>query len=179
MVNDPDLFCLTQPISTKIWALGLRNPWRFSFDRGSGDLFIADVGQNRWEEVNYQPADSPGGQNYGWNIMEVEECYGASSCETESLTLPVHVYPIFSSSNCSITGGFVYRGEQYAELDGLYIFGDFCSGRIWGLQQDGDGWQSGLLATTDYLISAFGEDEMGEIYVADMADGSIFRIELP
>jgi glucose/arabinose dehydrogenase len=163
----------------EIWALGLRNPWRFSFDRETGDLYIADVGQNRWEEINYQPADSAGGQNYGWNIMEGEECYGAGECDQQGLTLQVHVYPIFSSSDCSITGGYVYRGNQIPALDGVYIFGDFCSGRIRGLQNDGDAWQSGLLATTNFMISTFGEDEQGEIYVANMTGGGIYQITMP
>ena len=163
----------------EIWAFGLRNPWRFSFDRDSGDLFIADVGQNRWEEINYQPVDSPGGQNYGWNVMEGEECYGSGSCDTDGLTLPGFVYPIFSTSDCSITGGHVYRGEAIPALDGIYIYGDFCSGNIWGLLQEGDGWSSGLLASTDFRISAFGEDENGEIYVADMVGGAVYRIDQP
>jgi glucose/arabinose dehydrogenase len=163
----------------EIWALGLRNPWRFSFDRNSGDLFIADVGQNRWEEINFQPAESPGGQNYGWNIMEGEECYGIGSCDAEGLTLPVFVYPIFSSPDCSITGGHVYRGDAIPALDGVYIYGDFCSGSISGLVQDDDGWNSGLLASTEFRISAFGEDENGEVYVADMVGGAVYRIDQP
>ncbi|MBW6465270.1 MAG: PQQ-dependent sugar dehydrogenase [Brevefilum sp.] len=163
----------------EIWAIGLRNPWRFSFDRESGDLFIADVGQNRWEEINYQPASSPGGQNYGWNIMEGEECYGPGSCETEELTLPVFVYPIFSASDCSITGGHVYRGAAIPDLNGVYIYGDFCSGSIWGLTQAGNEWLSGRLASTNFRISAFGEDEEGEVYVADMVGGSIYKITVP
>jgi len=171
-IDDPDF-------RPEIWAFGLRNPWRFSFDRQTGDVYIADVGQNRWEEINFQPANSPGGENYGWNIMEGEECYAADSCDTEGLTMPVHVYPIFSSSDCSITGGFVYRGEQYPELDGLYIYGDFCSGRIWGMRQDDGEWQTGLLTNTDFRISSFGEDELGEVYVADMTGGSVYRIDQP
>lgn len=163
----------------EIWALGLRNPWRFSFDRQNGDLYIADVGQNRWEEINVQPADSPGGENYGWNIMEGEECYGANTCDTTGLTLPVYSYPIFSSSDCSVTGGFVYRGQKYPALDGVYIYGDFCSGRIWGLQQQEDNvWHNGLLANTNFMISSFGEDEDGEVYVADMTGGGIYKIDL-
>lgn len=162
----------------EIWALGLRNPWRFSFDREQGDLYIADVGQNRWEEVNIQPSDSPGGENYGWNIMEGEECYGTGTCETDGLTLPVHVYPIFSAPECSVTGGYVYRGEDNPALDGVYIFGDFCSGKVWGLQQDGEAWQRGLLTTADFMLSSFGEDERGEIYVADMVGGGIYLITM-
>lgn len=163
----------------EIWALGLRNPWRFSFDRLTGDLFIGDVGQGRWEEVNYQPASSSGGENYGWDIMEGEECYNAASCDTTGLTLPVHVYPIFSSDNCAVTGGYVYRGGEYPALDGVYIYGDFCSGSIWGLHKDSDQWQNELLTTTSYRISSFGEDEDGEIYLTDISDGGIYQIIVP
>jgi hypothetical protein len=95
------------------------------------------------------------------------------------LTLPIFVYPIFSSPDCSVTGGHVYRGEAIPALDGVYIYGDFCSGSIWGLVQDGDAWKDGLLASTDFRISAFGEDEMGEVYVADMDGGAIYRIDQP
>jgi hypothetical protein len=109
--------------------------------------------------------------------MEGEECYGTGACNPEGLTLPVHVYPIFSSSDCSITGGYVYRGEAIPALEGIYIFGDFCSGRIWGLQNNVGSWESGLLADTNFMISTFGEDEAGEIYVADMTGGGIYRIE--
>lgn len=178
-VPEDNPFVANPAFRPEIWALGLRNPWRFSFDRESSDLYIADVGQNRWEEINFQPADSLGGQNYGWNIMEGEECYSASECNTEGLTLPAYVYPIFSSTDCSVTGGHVYRGDGIPALNGVYIFGDFCSGRIWGLQQDGDTWQSGLLTTTNFRISSFGEDQQGEIYVADMTGGGIYQIGLP
>ena len=163
----------------EIWALGLRNPWRFSFDRSTGDLFIGDVGQGRWEEVNYQPASSSGGENYGWNIMEGEECYNAASCDTTGLTLPVHVYQIYSSDHCAVTGGYVYRGGDYPDLGGVYIYGDFCSGDIWGLQQDGDQWQNEPLAATSYRISSFGEDEAGEIYLTDLAGGGVYKIIVP
>jgi len=163
----------------EIWALGLRNPWRFSFDRSTGDLFIGDVGQGRWEEVNYQPASSSGGENYGWNIMEGEECYNAASCDTTGLTLPVHVYQIYSSDHCAVTGGYVYRGGDYPELGGVYIYGDFCSGDIWGLQKDGDQWQNEPLAATSYRISSFGEDEAGEIYLTDLAGGGVYKIIVP
>jgi hypothetical protein len=88
----------------------------------------------------------------------------------------VHVYPIFSSPNCSITGGYVYRGEEYPALDGIYIFGDFCSGNLWGLQENEDGWQSGLLTTTEMMINSFGEDESGELYLSDMVGGAIYQI---
>lgn len=162
----------------EIWALGLRNPWRFSFDRENGDLYIADVGQDRWEEINYQPAGSPGGQNYGWNTLEGKECYGSVFCDPNGLTLPVHVYPNSSSPNCSITGGYVYRGDEIPALEGVYFFGDFCSGSIWGLQTDGDTWEQVLLTSTSFMISAFGEDEQGEIYIADMVGGGIYQLVL-
>jgi glucose/arabinose dehydrogenase len=162
----------------EIWALGLRNPWRFSFDRETGDLFIADVGQNRWEEVNFQPASSPGGENYGWNIMEGEECYQADSCDKSGLSLPVFVYPTLSP-DCSVTGGFVYRGQAHPVLLGDYIFGDFCSGTIWGLRQVGDAWERQVLINSGYRISAFGEDENGEIYLADISGGGIYQITVP
>lgn len=166
-------------IRPEIWALGLRNPWRFSFDCETGDLFIADVGQNRWEEINLQFADSPGGENYGWNVMEGEECFQAGDCVKDEMTLPVLTYPIFSSSDCSITGGYVCRGETIPELDGVYIYGDFCSGTLWGLQKNGADWQNNVLLSTSLMISSFGEDEGGEIYVADISGGGIYRIVLP
>ena len=178
-IPDDNPFLQDPDTRAEIWAIGLRNPWRFSFDRETGDLYIADVGQNRWEEINFQPADSPGGQNYGWNIMEGEECYGAGSCDSDGLTLPIHVYPIASAAECSITGGYVYRGAEYPALNGTYIYGDYCSGRIWGLQQVGSEWLSGFLVDTDYWISSFGEDEGGEMYLTDMTGGAIYKISQP
>jgi glucose/arabinose dehydrogenase len=164
----------------EIWALGLRNPWRFSFDRQTGDLYIADVGQNRWEEVNFQPSDSPGGENYGWNIMEGFECFQTSECDTEGLTLPIHTYPIaFPNPECAVTGGYVYRGQDYPQLDGIYIYGDYCSGKIWGLRMNGEQWEYELLLTTSYRISSYGEDEQGELYLADLSGGRIFKILSP
>lgn len=171
-VHDPDF-------RSEIWALGLRNPWRFSFDRKTGDLYIGDVGQENWEEINYLPAESSGGQNFGWNIMEGEVCYKAASCMSSDLTLPIFVYQNFSTPNCSITGGYVYRGKAYPELEGVYIFGDFCSGNVFGLQKVGEVWKNSLLTSTNYWISSFGEDEEGEIYMADMVGGGIYKITIP
>jgi len=159
----------------EIWALGLRNPWRFSFDRLTGDLYIADVGQSLLEEINFQTANSLGGENYGWNIMEGDACYNTASCSTAGLTLPVHVYPNVTPE-CAVTGGFVYRGTEIPGLQGVYIFGDFCSGKIWGLQHDGDSWDNQLLKNTGIRISSFGEDEEGNLYVADMVGGGIYRL---
>ena len=159
----------------EIWALGLRNPWRFSFDRLTGDLYIADVGQNSLEEVNFQKADSPGGENYGWNIFEGDQCYSSSTCDPTGMTMPVHTYPT-TTPECSITGGYVYRGSDYPALQGLYIFGDFCSGKVWGLQQNIGVWERELLKDTDLRISTFGEDEAGNLFVADMVTGILYRI---
>jgi glucose/arabinose dehydrogenase len=165
----------------EIWALGLRNPWRFSFDRQNGDLYIADVGQNAWEEVDFQPASSSGGENYGWDVMEGTHCYEPSSgCDTRGLTLPVFEYYHHQSNveDCSVTGGFVYRGSQFPTMQGVYFLGDFCSGKIWGLQRQGNTWQSVLLKDSPYNISSFGEDQDGELYVVAY-DGAIYQITAP
>jgi len=159
----------------EIWALGLRNPWRFSFDRLTGDIYIADVGQNSLEEVNFQPTDSPGGENYGWNIFEGDQCYSGGTCDPTGMTMPVHTYPTITPE-CAITGGYVYRGSEYPDLQGLYIFGDFCSGKLWGLQKNIDAWEHALLRDTNLLISTFGEDEAGTLYVADMVTGILYKI---
>ncbi len=159
----------------EIWALGLRNPWRFSFDRLNDDLYIADVGQSAWEEVNHQPGSSNGGENYGWRIMEGKHCYNSQSCNQSGLTLPVWEYS--HADGCSITGGFVYRGSTYPALQGIYFFADYCSGKIWGLVKETGVWQSSLLLDSPYNVSSFGEDEAGELYVVDR-DGNIYRVVL-
>ncbi len=161
----------------EIWASGLRNPWRFSFDRTTRDLYIADVGQNQFEEVNFQPASSAGGENYGWNVMEGEHCFGSANCNQQGLVLPVAEYN--HSLGCSITGGFVYRGQRYPDLRGIYFYADYCSGRIWGLRRAGADWESQLLLETNLSISSFGEDEAGEIYIADQAGGAVFALVGP
>jgi glucose/arabinose dehydrogenase len=158
----------------EIWALGLRNPWRFAFDRTTGDLYIGDVGQNQYEEVDFQPASSGGGENYGWRIMEGFQCYGSSNCTQTGLTLPVTAYD--HGLGCSISGGMVYRGQTYAALQGIYLYADYCSGRIWGLRRVAGAWQSQLLLDATFGISTFGEDEAGEIYAAAYWDGTIYRI---
>lgn len=160
---------------SEIWALGLRNPWRFSFDRLTGDLFIGDVGQNSWEEVDYQPATSSGGENYGWNIMEGMVCYNSSTCDSSGMTMPVFTYQT-QVAGCAVSGGYVYRGASYPGLQGIYFAGDYCSGRIWGLQNAGGTWQSQELADTIFQISSFGEDELGELYLADRSSGNIYQI---
>ena len=157
----------------EIWALGLRNPWRFSFDRQTGDLYIGDVGQNTYEEVDYQPASSPGGENYGWKIMEGFHCYGAGSCDTTGLTLPVKEYN--HTEGCSITGGMVYRGPAPSS-HGIYFYADYCNGRVWGLQYDGAAWQSALLHDAPFNITGFGDDEAGRLYTTDYFGGAIYEL---
>jgi glucose/arabinose dehydrogenase len=158
----------------EIWAIGLRNPWRFSFDRLSGDLYIGDVGQSDFEEVDFQPVSSAGGENYGWNIMEGAQCYNNPACDTTGLVLPIAEYD--HTKGCSITGGMVYRGIVQPGLQGTYFYGDYCSGRIWGARKNGMVWQNSLLIDTALSISSFGEDEAGEIYVADYSTGIIYKI---
>ena len=155
----------------EIWAFGLRNPWRFSFDRQTGDLFIADVGQSAREEVNVQPAASTGGENYGWVRMEGTLCYRPSiGCNDGTLTLPVLEYD--HSLGCAIIGGHRYRGGRFPQLAGLYFYGDFCSGRIFGALPGSPMWSATELAHTSLMITAFGEDEAGELYVAHYGQGS-------
>jgi glucose/arabinose dehydrogenase len=163
-------------VSSEIWALGLRNPWRFSFDRDTGDLYVADVGQNAYEEVNFQPVRSSGGENYGWDMMEGTHCFEpATGCDSTGLVLPVAEYD--HGLGCSITGGYVYRGARYPQLKGVYVFGDFCSGRIWGLRQNTDqDWDMALLLDTDVAISSFGQDAVGELYVLGYRDGAVYHL---
>ena len=156
----------------EIWAYGLRNPWRFSFDRRYGDLYIGDVGQGDWEEVDRQPGDSLGAENYGWNVMEGRHCFSAG-CDQAGLVKPVAEYD--HSLGCSITGGYVYRGSLQPDLVGIYVFADLCSGRLFTLQVD-----EGTITPKEVLqrplqISSFGEDEAGEIYLVDL-DGGLYRV---
>ncbi len=155
----------------EIWALGLRNPWRFSFDRLTGDLWIGDVGQNQWEEINFVRAGTPGGLNFGWNKVEGNHPYQSS--HQPEFTAPVAEYP--HGAECSVTGGYVYRGAALPEWQGIYFYGDYCSGKIWGLPSPPSGPPQ-LLFETSFRISTFGEDEAGELYVADYS-GAIYRLE--
>jgi len=162
----------------EIWSFGLRNPWRFSFDRLTGDMFIGDVGQNSWEEVNFQPSNSTGGENYGWRLMEGNSCFNpATNCNNSTLTLPILVYS--HGVGCSVTGGYRYRGSKNPNLSGVYLYGDFCTGQIWGAQEDGlGGWNTTMLLDTNFSISTFGEDESGEIYFAHLSstNGAIYHV---
>ncbi|GIW12237.1 MAG: glucose dehydrogenase [Dehalococcoidia bacterium] len=159
----------------EIWALGLRNPWRYSFDRQTGDLWIADVGQNLLEEVDYIPAGTPGGLNFGWSIMEGSRCFRTPTCESTGLVLPVAEYS--RELGCSITGGYVYRGSALPWLVGTYLYGDYCSGRVWGLTLDGQGgWvTTELLHDPTLRLSSFAEDLAGELYLIDLG-GRILRL---
>jgi len=158
----------------EIWAWGLRNPWRYAFDRETGDLYIADVGQNLWEEVNFWPAGAGGGANFGWDYYEGSHPYEDTPPPGVTLIFPVAEYG--HDLGCSITGGEVYRGRELPELDGIYLYGDFCTGRIWGLRATDQGWESRLLWETPFHISTFGLDEQGEIYLADYGAGVIYRL---
>jgi glucose/arabinose dehydrogenase len=165
----------SNPFGNEIWAYGLRNPWRFSFDRITGDLIIGDVGQDLYEEVDFQPATSIGGENYGWRIMEGFHCYNASSCNQNGLTRPVLEYS-HAGGACSITGGYRYRGARFPRMSGIYFYGDFCTGTIFGATQQADGsWTSQTMLTTHLAISTFGEDQNGELYVADL-NGTVYQI---
>ncbi len=167
----------------EIWALGLRNPWRYSFDRLTGDLYIADVGQNLIEEVNFQSADSPGGENYGWRLMEGNNCFNPpEDCNPGGLTLPIHTYT--HAQGCSVTGGYVYRGSAIPALRGTYFFADYCAGTVWSFRYTGGAVTEFTnrsaqlavgIASPINNVSSFGEDARGELYIVDH-DGDIFRI---
>jgi glucose/arabinose dehydrogenase len=176
-VTNQDTYAIpvSNPRGNEIWAYGLRNPWRFSFDRSTGDLYIADVGQNTYEEVDFQAASSKGGENYGWRIMEGLHCYDPSEgCDQSGLVLPIAEYS-HAEGGCSITGGYVYRGLQYPVLDGAYFFGDYCTGFIWSLQRAGDQWQLTKRLESGVRISSFGEDVNGELYVIDHG-GAVYQL---
>ena len=154
----------------EIWAYGLRNPWRFSFDRCDGRFFLADVGQATWEEVDIIQK----GGNYGWNIMEGPACY-VSGCTP--IGLPPVAYYNHTLGDCSITGGYVYRGTASPALTGWYLFGDFCTGRLWGLRETSpNNWTMTQAAQTGLGISSFGEDQNGEVYIVDYNGGALYRV---
>ena len=158
----------------EVWAYGLRNVWRFSFDMATGDLYLGDVGQNQYEEVNFEPADSPGGRNYGWNAFEASNVFNPRVNAPDAV-LPVAEYA--HSEGCSVTGGYVYRG-MIEDLQGVYLYGDYCSGRMWYLYRDAQmNWQSGVFTDTEFQISSFGQAEDGELYVIDYA-GDVYRMAL-
>jgi len=159
----------------EIWHTGLRNPWRFRFDRATGDLWIGDVGQGDWEEVDVARA-GVGGLNFGWNRMEGSQCYpSGDGCANDGFRLPVTEYD--HDSGCSVTGGVVYRGASQPELAGRYVFGDYCSGSVWTLDPRGDEPQEPALALeSGRSLSSFGEDEAGELYATDIGAGELLRV---
>jgi glucose/arabinose dehydrogenase len=155
------------------WEWGLRNPWRFSFDPKTGDLWIGDVGQDLWEEVDRVPGDKQGGEDFGWSLYEGDHLFKATS------RLPGFTWPIAEYSHSegdAIVGGYVYRGVAYPAEQGLYVFGDYGSGRIWTLRRQGSSWVRHLARTTGYQIGTFGVDGSGELWVADRSAGTIHRL---
>ena len=178
-VNDPNVL-------DEIWATGVRNPWRCDFDNLTGDLWIADVGQNLWEEIDFEPA-GVGGRNYGWRVMEGNHCYNPSSgCNQAGLTLPIQEYSHGGSPfRCSVSGGAVYRGNQMADMQARYFYSDYCSGQTWSLRQQGGAMVDFAEHTAELLVPgggglssivALGEDADGEIYVISQSTGGIYRI---
>jgi glucose/arabinose dehydrogenase len=161
----------------EIWSLGLRNPWRFSFDKLTDDLYIADVGQYLWEEVNRQPASSAGGENWGWRCYEGDEEFNTAGCGiSDAYDFPIHVY--HHSQGCAVTGGYVYRGTLSPVLYGKYLFADYCLGTIWALENDGDPvlYEIGSIAGN---WTTFGEDINGELYIANKDNNVVYRIVIP
>jgi len=158
----------------EVYIYGLRNPWRFSFDRDTGDLYIADVGQNAIEEVTMLPAGEQAGANLGWNRLEGSSCYASADCDPEGTVLPAVEYS--HDLGCSVTGGYVMRGGLIPALEGVYLFGDYCSGLLWGTARDADGvWQTAEPVETGLNISSFGQGPDGELYVVDL-NGAIYQL---
>jgi glucose/arabinose dehydrogenase len=155
----------------EIWAMGLRNPWRHTFDRATGDLYMADVGQNAWEEIDVQPASSRGGENYGWDVYEGTHNYQPGVVIQHAL--PVAEYD-HDEGDCSVTGGYVYRGAAIPALQGYYLLGDYCTGNLWTLAKIGDAWALSDFMDTEYAVSSFGQDAAGELYLVDLT-GAIYK----
>ena len=177
--GDPYAIPPDNPFGNEVWEYGLRNPWRISFDKANHDLYIADVGQNAWEEMDYV-ANDQGGLNFGWNCREATHAYSLANPPANlQLVDPVAEYG-HESNRCSITGGYVYRGSM-PEWQGIYLYGDYCSGEIWGMIHSNDaasttGWTSQMLFQTGANITTFGQDPSGEIYFADRG-GAIYKLQ--
>ena len=177
-IPEDNPFAIGGADKAEIWAYGLRNPWRFSFDRETGDLWIGDVGQGEWEEIDVGRASDARGReaNYGWNIMEGRHCFAADPCDQTGLVLPIAEYD-HSTGDCAVIGGYVYRGEAYPALVGGYLFGDECSGRIRAIAADGPDEQDPVtLLDSDLSISSFGEDDDGELYLTDLGSGTVYKV---
>ena len=165
----------------EIWSLGLRNVWRFSFDAVTGDMWMGDVGQSDWEEIDFQPASSTGGENYGWRCYEANHIFNTAGCpDASELVFPVFEYANSFQQGCSVTGGFVYRGCEMPALYGHYIFADFCSGKFWSITPDPNatvGWSTVELANlNDNNFSSFGENSDGELFVIGHGNGVVSKI---
>jgi glucose/arabinose dehydrogenase len=166
-------------ILPEIWSMGLRNPWRFSFDSCTGDLYIGDVGENTFEEINVEPADTPG-RNYGWKTVEGSACFEATTCDTSGFTAPTLAYG--RDFGCAVTGGYVYRGQRIPGLRGTYLYADFCSGNVGSFRFEGGVATAASDITADLnptgipLITSFGVDNAGELYVVSQL-GSLYRID--
>jgi glucose/arabinose dehydrogenase len=159
----------------EIWAFGLRNPWRFSFDRLTHDLWIGDVGQGEHEEIDHVPAGA-GGQNFGWNIMEGPACFEPSTgCDRSGLTLPVASYT-HAEGNCTVIGGYVYRGSAFRILRGGYLYADFCAGKVWLLDAQHPRQRSVEVLDVPHFVSSFGEDDEGELYLTALDSGDVFQV---
>ncbi|MGH9176436.1 MAG: PQQ-dependent sugar dehydrogenase, partial [Vicinamibacterales bacterium] len=172
-------FINTDGARPEVWAYGLRNPWRFAFDAANGDLYIGGPGEFQREWINFQAASTEAGRNYGWPILEGGQCweFWTGECTTDGFELPIYSRPTYQDGNCVILGGSVYRGQQSPDLTGVYLFSDYCSGRIWGLARDESGaWRDRQLYDLPGLVSSFGEDESGELYILAIEDGVIYRI---
>lgn len=159
----------------EIWSYGLRNPWRFSFDRATGDLWIGDVGDAKFEEVDMQPASSHGGENYGWPVFEGTECAMPEHCQDAGLVAPLVTYG--HNMNCAVMGGYVYRGKTVPAFMGQYLFGDLCTGGVFTMTRDPQGgWNRVEIGFNPIKIDSFGEDPNGDEYVVDMQGGVVYRI---
>jgi glucose/arabinose dehydrogenase len=168
--SEPYSIPADNPFGNEVWAYGLRNPWRISFDRSTGDLWIGDVGQGDWEEIDYLPVGAQSGANFGWSIMEGNHGYDGEA--QPGLLLPVTEYS--HDNGCSVTGGYVYRGSM-PEWQGVYFYGDYCSGIVSGLIQVNGQWQTKELFDTGLTITTFGTDESGELYLASDS-GTIYQL---
>jgi glucose/arabinose dehydrogenase len=196
-IPDDNPFINNEDAKDEIWLYGLRNVWRFSFDRGKGDVYLGDVGQDLWEEIDFVAAENAGGQNFGWRVMEGNHCYNPKEdCEPTG-ELPIFEYPNDANymkiligmdepnvDGCSVTGGYVYRGSAISELQGTYFFADYCSGNIWTFKEK-NGKATEFQNRTEEIslggggftnyISSFGEDNNGELYIVDY-NGIIFKL---
>jgi glucose/arabinose dehydrogenase len=177
VVPDTNPFVGQANVKPEIWAYGLRNPWRISFDSQTGDLYIADVGQASLEEVDFQPASSKGGENYGWRCYEGTQEYNIEGCAAAAnYVTPVVEYG-HEDGRCSITGGYVYRGKAQPALQGKYFYGDFCGEQLFYASRSHGKWSQTLALQTTFAISAFGQASDGELYFADYNTGNIYKIE--